>query len=224
MAGTLWQSSDLLSRWNRLAGRPTADAMSNTEKYQRLADAQESVLSKIAGIVPNVLYGAPTAMTTADGGYTWTFGTDGNGYPLFPLGKAQIYQSLDAIPNYPWIPVRDYLDEGTQIRIPNNMQWSGTLYWRGITPPQEMSDTVQPILQPPSARILIVIEAVRTYAEEVDRNSGLADRMQAKWDSEFGPAMTMIRKHFRGARGLGPLTTPWGRPLGSTYPGGLGTW
>ncbi len=79
----------------------------------------------------NKVVSALPAHFTADGGYTFTFGTDGNGYALFPLGKANIYPSLNAVPNYPWVPGVDYLDEGTQIRMPNNIAYSGTCTGRG---------------------------------------------------------------------------------------------
>lgn len=193
-----WGSADLLARFNLLAGRPTADAFSDTDKYQLLADAQQSVFSKIVSIAPRSIYGEPQALETSDGGYTWQFGVDGDGYPLFPLGKVGIYPRLDAIPQYAWTPGVDYLDEGVQIRIPNNQAWSGQLYWYGITPPAELSDTVPPILQPPAARMLIVIEAVRQFAESFARNPNLQATMSDRWNRDFGPWMTAIRTHFRG--------------------------
>jgi len=221
MAGTGWQSSDLLTRFNAYAGRPTTDAITDPEKYQRLSDGQNAVLVEIANVVPRVLYGPPTAMTTADGGYTWTFGVDGNGYPLFPLGKASIYPNLDAVPDYPWQPGLDYLDEGTQIRIPNNIQWPGPLYWYGMTPPQAIAADVQPVIQPPPSRILIVIKGVQIFAEEYLRNAALTDQMQLRWDREWPKQAAMLRKHFRGSATLGPLTGAWGRG-GSTLGFGIG--
>lgn len=193
-----WGSADLLQRFNLMAGRPDADALSDPKKYMFLADAQQSVFSKIASIVPRVLYGDPQPLATTDGGYTWQFGVDGDGYPLFPMGKVGIYPNLNAIPQYAWTPGIDYLDEGTQIRIPNNQVWSGQLYWYGITPPAEMSATVQPILQPPAARVLIVIEAVRQFAESYARNPDLENMMAQRWARDWGPWMTAIRTHFRG--------------------------
>lgn len=217
MTASGYSSADLLTRFNRWAGRPTVDAMTDAQKYAFLADGQDAVFMEVANVAQNSLIGAPTLMTTADGGYTFTFGTDGNGYPLFPLGKAEIYSALAAIPNYPWRPGLDYLDEGVQIRIPNNLQWSGTLYWRGMTAPQAISSTVQPVLQPPPARILIVIKAVQQFADEFVRNPALADRMEIRWEREWGKYATAIRKHFRGAYPLGPLTSggPFGGLAGS---------
>lgn len=211
MAGTGWQSSDLLTRFNAYAGRPTSDAITADEKYQRLSDGQDAVLTELMNTAPRPLYGAPTAMVTADGGYTWTFGTDGNGYANFPLGKASIYPNLNAVPDYPWQPGLDYLDEGTQIRIPNNMPWSGQLYWYGVTAPQAISASVQPVIQPPHSRILIVIKGVQIFAEEYLRNAALSDQMQLRWEREWPKHVTMIRRHLRGGRQLGPLTGFWGR-------------
>jgi len=172
VAGTGWQSTDLLSRFNAMAGRPSADAITDTVKYGLLADAQDAVMSRIAAICGKQQNQAPTAMSTADGGYTWTFGTDGNGYALYPLG-ARVYPTLTSIPDYPWTPGLDYLDEGTTIRMPNNMAWTGSLYWYGIVGPQAISASVQPVIQPPPARILIVIDAVRSFAEQFVRNGAL---------------------------------------------------
>lgn len=214
MAGTGWQSSDLLTRFNAYAGRPTTDAITDAQKYLRLADGQEAVLLEIAAVSPKQLYGAPTAMTSADGGYTWTFGVDGNGYQNFPLGNAQIFPSLAAVPDYPWRPGVDYLDEGTQIRTPNNVPWSGTLYWYGITAPQQISASVQPVIQPPQARVLIVIKAVEIFAEEYLRNAALADQMAVKWARQWPRYATLLRKHFSGARPSGAVTA------GSGYGGG----
>lgn len=212
MAGTGWQSSDLLIRWNRLAGRPPADAISDTVKYLSLADGQDAVLTEIAAIAPKTLYGAPTAMTTADNGLTWTFGVDGNGYPAVPLA-AHVYPSLNSIPDYPWTPGTDYLDEGVQIRMMNNVPYTGTLFWQGIVPPQQISATVQPVIQPPAARILICIKAVQAYAEEAVRNGALSDQMQIRWDREFPKQMTLIRKHFRGRHYSGFSGRVFGFPM-----------
>lgn len=208
MAGSGWGSADLLLRFNRLSGRPSADAVTPATKYAYLADAQTSVLTKIAGIVPRVLYGAPTAMTSADGGIVWTFGTDGDGYALFPVGKVRIYRDLASVPSGPLTAGIDYLDEGTQIRMPNNAPWSGTLYFQGMAAPQLMSQTVQPVLQPPPARILIVIEAVRQFAESYARNPALIEMMDRRWAREWGPTLTMLRTHVRGLRAPGGTLPP----------------
>lgn len=221
MAGTGYQSSDILRTFNQLTGRPATDPIDDPTKYTYLANAEQYILTRIAGISAKCLYGAPTQLTTADGGFTYTFGTDGNGYPLFPIGSAHVYNSLTAIPTYPLTPGRDYLDEGVTIRGMNGQTIPGPLYWYGLTPTQQMSASVQPILQPPPVRVLIAVKGAEDFANSAGvRNAVLADRMQQRFEVEFGQAMVMIRKHFRGGGAMGRLLAPWGVPAG-VYAGSL---
>lgn len=222
MAGTGYQSTDLLSDFQTWAGVSGSNPTSATI-YARLSHAQQYVYGMVYATDPRVLYGAPTAMTTADGGLTYTFGTDGQGYDLFPMGDAQIYTSLNAIPSYPWRPGIDYLDEGTKIRMPNGVPYTGTLYWRGVTAPAAISAATQPSLNPAQARILITIEAVRRYAQEEARNPALFQMMENRWNDQWPLWITAMRKHFRGAQRLGPLAGAGYGALGAGYgAGGLG--
>ena len=158
--------------------------------------------------------GNPTLMTSADGGYTYTFGLDGNGYALFPL-SAKIFPNLNSVPNYQWIPGQDYVDEGTQIRSLNNVPFPVAPYFQGINPPAAMTASVQPVIQPPQARILIPIRAVLNFAQEGGRNTDLMGIMQSRWDREWAKHTVAIRKHLRGQRRLAPLTSgsPYGAPM-----------
>lgn len=217
MAGYGYESTDLLALFNRYAGRPEGDLISDATKYDRLSKAQDKVLMYIMATCPRVLYQGPTAMETADGGYTFTFGTDDNGYAIFPLGNAQIYATESAYPNYPLVPGQDYLDRGTSIVMPNDVPYAGTLYWVGVIQPQAITGNVEPFLQPPPARILIVIQACIDFAREYGRDPSLAIDMERKWAQEWPVHITAIRKHFRGAQTLGPLSTPilgWGGLFG----------
>lgn len=226
MSGSGWESADLLMRFNRMTGRPSSDAMTDASKYARLADAQTSVLASIATVAPSALPHVIQSLTTADGGNTWTFGTDANGYPVSPAGNAAIFPSLASIPDYPWVPGVDYLDEGATIRLPNARQWAGPLFCYGVDPavmqPAPLSATVAPVVQPAPARVLIVIEAVRQYAMEFARNPALAALAQNEWDREFARWMTEIRRHLRGTRRLGPLVGNHGI-AGAFGPGWGGT-
>lgn len=221
MAVEAYTSADLLNLFNRDAGRPEGDGIPPADKYDRLSKAQDYVYMQIMNTCPRVLYGPPTAMVTSDGGYTFTFGTDNNGYALFPLGKAQIYPSLNAVPNYPWVPGVDYLDEGTQIRMPNGIAYSGTVYWYGAQAPPPINESLQPSLQPPQSRTLIVTKAVKSFAQEFLRSGALADEMTARWNEEWPVYITMMRKHFQGLQSLGPLSWPYSR-MGSAI--GPGVW
>lgn len=209
MAGTGWQSSDLLTRFNEWAGRPTTgDSITDAQKYRRLSDGQDAVIAEMANVAGSKsgLFGTPTLMTSTDGGYTYTFGTDGNGYANYPLA-GRIYPTLSAIPDYPWTPGRDYLDEGTQIRSLNNAPFPLAPYFYGITQPAQLSATTQSVIQPPQARLLIVIQAVRSFAEEQAKNPELVAAMNLKWQMEWGKWSVAIRKHLRGRGSLGPLTS-----------------
>lgn len=195
-----YASSDLLVRFKRLAGRPTTDSISDADSYSRLADSQELVLADAASVVPNAFYSkaayASTPTLTTSDNQVFTFGTDANGNALFPIGKVRIYQSLQSIPDYPWVEGVDYLNEGTQIRIPNNQTWGGTLYWRGIAPFERMSASVQPALIPVQFRMLIVYDAVRQLSQEGVRNEALFQSMDADYKRTFKQFCLVLKTQF----------------------------
>lgn len=186
MAASGWQSTDLLAMLNRYTQRPTTDSITDTTKYRRLTEAQNRVVAMIAGIAPNslypkVAYGSIPTLTTTDN-QVFTFGLDSNDYAVFPMGNAKIFTSLNQIPNTPWVEGVNYMNEGTQIRIPNNLTYTGTLYWYGMQQPSDIDATHHPSLLPEASRELIVLEAAKQFAEEGGRNPNLADRMQALFD------------------------------------------
>lgn len=202
-----YDSAYLLDQFNRKAGRPDADQVSTDSKYQRLTESQNRVVALLSGIAPHVLYptGAIPTMSTVDN-QVFTFGTDANGFPIAPMGKTGIYPSLTAIPDYPWQQGYDYLNEGTQIRIPNNGTYAGTLYWRGIVPPGDLTADLQPVLFPEASRELIVLDAVRQFAMEYDRNAALATNMAAEWSAAWPTWCLVWRTQFRGGGALGTYT------------------
>lgn len=210
-----YDSAYLLAQFDRYAGRPATDAITPTTKYQWLAEAQNQIIADIASRAPEVLYGAPVLMTSSDGGFTFDFGTDANGYPLFPFGKVGIYTDLNAIPSISWNEGLDYLGEGTRIRIPNNRTYAGALYWRGITPPADLSATTQPALLPEAARELITITAVKNFAQAGNINPDLAAQMAEQWGRAFARWMLVFRTQFRNGGALSPLV---GGLRDSAYP------
>lgn len=212
MTGVGYQSSDLLTRFNQYTGRSASDSISDTVKYQYLADAQAELIGEMVSIAPKPFITGPVNITanTTDN-KVFTFGNDADGYPLFALAT-RIYTALNAIPGYPLIPGSDYLDEGTQIRMPNDMlNPYPTLIWYGVSFPQRISATVQASLQPPGARLMIPYRAAANFAMSANvRSPALAAEMTAKCDKEFGKWMTTIRRHFKGAGCLAPLVSPFG--------------
>lgn len=182
-----WDSAYLLKMFNRKAGRPTTDAITDALKYERGSEAQNRVVALMSAACPKSLYphvaasSMPTLTLSADG-KVGTFGTDANLYAKFPMGKGGIFASLDDIPSSPLVEGVDYMNEGTQIRGLNNTTLPATLYWYGIGNPADFNATDQPVLFPEASRELIVIEWVRQFAQEYLRNAALADEMAGEWD------------------------------------------
>lgn len=206
-----YTSAELLTLFNDLSGiAATGGSITDAAKYVRLAQAQNVVLEDAASRVPQAFYSkaaygsTPTLSTTNQ--QIFTFGTDANGDPLFPIGKFRIFENLQAIPDYPWIEGVDYLVEGSQIRIPNNQTWGGTLYWRGIAPVEAMSASVQPSITPVWARILIVYEAVRRYAEEGKRDPELADRMLGNYERDFRRYCLVLKTQVSNGGGVASVS------------------
>ena len=203
-----YSAAYLLDMFNRLAGRPTTDKIDNPQKYTWLSEAQNEVVSEIATIAPWVLYqkGAIPTLSTTDHNI-FTFGDDADGNPITPFGAAQIYRALSDIPDLPWVPDWDYLDEGTQIRLPRGRTYSGTLYWRGVVLPApidgESSPTVEPAFNPRPMNELTAIRAVKNFAESGGlRNPVLADRMRLRWKERFPYWMLVLRKQFTAGGAL----------------------
>lgn len=192
-----YDNADLLLRFNALAARPSSDEYTDADKYALLATGQMKVIQEIAVRYPDCLYQAPTAMSTSDGGATYTFGTDSNGYAVMPYGHVGIYSSLSNVPDNPWVAGVDYLDEGTLIRLPNNRTYSGTLYWRGIPTPSDISASIQPAIRPAPARVLIVYKAVEEFGLRGGLNPEVTTAVQALWSREFPLWMANWRSHFR---------------------------
>jgi hypothetical protein len=230
---TTWQALYLLTKFNQLAARPASgDAITDAAKYQRLTDAQNSVIADIAARFPNSLffksaYGSLPTLTTTDN-QVYTFGTDTNGDPVYPYGKAVIFPSLASYPDSPWTEGFDYLSEGNQIRIPNNSTHSGTLYWQGIETPHDIDATHDPALLPPQSRVLIAIKATISFAKEGNRNAELAATMQAEYGSgpslgggEFAKWAMVWRTQFRSGGALAPLVSSFAG--NASWVGGYGS-
>ena len=156
------------------------------------------VYADIAAVYPYPLYrsGGPTTLTTTDN-KVYTFGTDGQGFAVAPMGHVAIFRSLNDYPDGAMEEGIDYLNEGTQIRIPNNRTENATLYWTGIPVPADITSAVEPSLRPVSARLLIPLKAVQHFAEEGGGMSGLADRMDTLYQREFLKHMVNWKTQFR---------------------------
>lgn len=219
-----YDSAYLLSVFDRKAGRPDADNITDPSKYQRLSESQNRVIAKMMAVAPKSLYpkvsyaNMPTLTTTDQ--QVFTFGTDSNGYPISPMGKTWIGPSLSGLLDNPWVEGFDYLNEGTQIRIPDDRTFSGTLYWYGIPNPPDINATTQPMIFPEAARELIVIDAVRQFAVEYVRNPDLASAMSAEWQDAWPTWCLAWKTNFRQGGAYGGFTgrdlalaSAWNSPI-----------
>jgi len=167
-----WDSADILQRCKDTAQEPTqGDVTSDAQWYQLLSNAQQKVTRLFASHVPHVLMTAPAAMSTADGGATYTFPNSD-----WPLGEAEIRVGRSGrilIPGADFSPHADFVFEGNRIRMPNGrtQTFADTLYTRYVRQPVSISASVEPTLQPEPARILLVYDAVAEWA----RQGGLRD-------------------------------------------------
>ncbi len=198
-----WDSAWCLADFQEKAQRPAADAVPTATIYTYLTKAQNRVVALLAArcpaaLYPNTTYGSIPTLSSTDGGYTFTFGTDSNGYAIALMGKASIYRQLADIPDYPMREGVDFIRNGAiGIMIPNNTTYSGTLYWRGVTPPADITATTQPALFPEPSRELIVIDAVRQFATAGGTDANLAALMQGEWNQAWPNWMLVWRTQYR---------------------------
>lgn len=194
-------SAELLELFNDLTGRAPVDVITAEKKYTWLARAEKEVITEIARVKPSVLYpkvgtaSMPQLVTTDRN--VFTFGDDGadpTPNPIVPFGRVQIYQSVRDIPDRPWRPGLDYLDEGSQIRLPRNRTHSGTLYYRGIVMPPALSATEQPHLLPTDASELTALRAAKNFAASGNiRNAELLRELRLRWLERF-PVFCLLWK------------------------------
>ncbi len=166
----LWDSATLLQHFRDQFKRPSTDAAwPDATVYRFLSRAQQQVYADITAIFPRLLMGAPHAMETTDGGYTYhstVDDTDGN--PIYPFGAAEVYVrsgDYDTRELYGSTYGRydgDVVFEGNKVRIPQHRvgSFSGTLYLRCVQMPESISASSEPTLQPPFLRELILYRAL----------------------------------------------------------------
>lgn len=141
-----------------------ADTTEADSWYALLSEAQAEWYQTFAAMVPWVLISAPTTLTTADGGLTYTF----------PSGVTPIYVELydtttsgrPLRPGAYWDPSADYVWEGSKIRFPQSGSKTFTAgpIARYIAGPTAVSASLAPTLVPDHARMLLVYRAVATWA------------------------------------------------------------
>lgn len=161
-----WDSADLLARCKRMSGvASNVSFPADADWYAWLTEAQADWYNVFAAMVPYVLIGAPTAMSTADSGATYTFAS-----AITPL-YVEVYDS--ATSGKPlragafWDPTADYVWEGNKIRFPQSATKTFTNgpVARYVAPPDVIAAATAPTLVPAHARLLLVYRAVIAYCE-----------------------------------------------------------
>lgn len=159
-----FDSADLLARCIRIAKRPDTDReMEPADWYSHLADAQDHWAGVFATLfVPGPMHSAFTQMVTADGGKTYTIPgvTEILGVPV--VRDAQYGAILDT---------QAYILDGATLRLPYNAGFNFAPWIRAVAKPSEISASVQPVLLPDYARILLVYRACVLWAS----SGGLRD-------------------------------------------------
>ena len=159
-----FDSPDCLARLRFQIRRPATDeTLTDPQAYQLLSDAQRMLYDDVATRSRNAFLTTPALMTTTDGGATYVFGTDSNGYPMLPMAKVQLFYKLSDIPTAPLVEGWDFLNEGATVRRPNAQTFPSAPYWRGVPQPADISALVNPTA-PVAARLCLIYKAAELYA------------------------------------------------------------
>lgn len=138
--------------------------MSDANYYSLLTAGEAHWKPKLCSEYPNMMMTAPTLMSTADSGVTYTFGSD-----TAPLA-VEVYGSLTGerlVVGQYGDGNCDYVWEGDNIRMPLNRIRSfpdGAPYARYVPGPVSIDASTQPTMLPAYTRQLIVIRAVILWA------------------------------------------------------------
>jgi hypothetical protein len=165
----LWDSAYCLEYCQDASRRPPTDAAMPAARWYRLLTAsQPEVYDDLFTRYPDYGYSAPVGpLATADGGKTYTFPVDADGDPRRPIGHAELYPNLRAIPDYPLEPGVDFIFESGLIRIPNDRTrlFNAGPYARFVAMADRPIDAGNnPQLQPKHARELLCLKALEKWA------------------------------------------------------------
>ena len=158
-------AAELVSAFRRESGLPTTNdelATDNSDVYAYLSLGQQAVFRQLATTVPNSQVASPEKLTTADGGYTYSFA-------YYPFGHAEIRTSRNGtllIPGAESDPGADFVQEGQTIRFTNYRArtFADGPYARYAPTPPDISASQEPTLKPAQARALIVYKALELWA------------------------------------------------------------
>lgn len=213
---SLFDAADLLSRAQVLFNRPATDeSLTDAIWYTFLGHAQQRVVGLLAFHAPESNYGAPTLMSTADSGATYTFGSDtATGGNISPIGHVEIRESPTGAmipPSSDWDNTTlAYLFESDKIRWPGQKTrtFADGPYARFVTMPGLLDATHAPTLKPIFARELCVYDACERAAVRVGQDPTPYGQM---FDARFPEVLQSVISAFHGTGVV--ATQPSGTPL-----------
>jgi hypothetical protein len=215
-----WDATDLLARCRREARVPTTTEFPATaDWYAWLTEAENRVKTDLAPVCPEALIGAPTAMITTDGGYTYTFAADADTNSITPIGHVGIFRNKADIPFYPLTAGVHFEMEGWRIRGVQNRpvppSSDGGLWARYITPTLKIDGSTAPTILPVQMRQLLVDDAVKRFYKA----GGLRDWTPAEDDyqTHLTNWITTLQTQFRGTGAIDATRRPRSRSFGGRY-------
>lgn len=177
--------------------------MTSTEWYAFLGEGQQRVVGLLAMHAPESNYGAPTLLTSADSGATYTFGADAaTGENISPIGHIELRESKTGAmipPASEWDNTAlAYLFESDKIRWPGQKTrtFSDGPYARFVTMPGLLNATNAPTLKPIFARELLVYDACERAAVRCGVDPTPYGQM---FDARFPEVLQAIITSFHGA-------------------------
>lgn len=197
--------ADLVRRLKLRLARPTSDesftVTTTGDVYDDFLTEAQDRLNKLLGTyVPDAVWTIPTAITSSDSGETFTFGTDVDGAAVFAFGHFQVFESEEAIPDYPLTPGVDFTVEGTKLRIPNNGSRTGSLWVQYAAPSNVIGSASEPTV-PKVARMALLVDAERRCWEKIGRDDKAVDA-EARFQSEWFAVVSLIQTRANQRGGL----------------------
>lgn len=201
----LWSSADLLRRCKQHARRPAVDqSMTDAMWYSNLTEAQAEVYPRLFACHPDLGYSAPVQMGSLDGGETYLFGYDAAGEDIRPSGHAELYATLESIPDDPMIEGEDFIAEGGLIRMLGNRAVNyGVGPWARLilAPDIPISATYEPLLYPKPARMMFVWLALAAWAARPGSGAS-PEYYEAKYEALFQNTLLDLATSYNRNNGL----------------------
>lgn len=207
-----YDSQDLKSRLIEMLALPTDDTgaivsqqlgTTDAALYRNLSTAESDVQSDVAMRVPHALIAAPALLTSADGGKTYPY-VDAAGTTVAAQGYMRVFTRLEDIPDSPLVEGVDYTNEGTKLRIPNNLTWTYSTgpYVQMIAATVPLSASVNPTL--PSYMLMAVV-----YQAAVNFCQSGGKRDPSQFEKRYNDEITKLCLMYHSQ--VAPQGLSWGR-------------